>query len=303
MTMKKIAILGGGGLMGHGMALACLRNPGTEVVLVSRRQESLEYGAKLVTEGPFGIEKGVARGKLTREQADDMTGRLRLTLDYDEGLAGADLVLESVPEVLADKQRVLAQAERCAPPAAILATGTSSMMISELGGELADPGRLVGTHWFYPANIMPLIELVRGELTRDEPVAAVTEFLRAVGKKPVVVRDSPGFFMTRFINTYIAEAIRLVELGVAGPAEIDEMVKTGLGWPMGVFEMLDDTASFDSWFHAQEYLHETCGDRYTVPPLARKVFRAGYRGAPKLKPGSRGGWYDFLGGQPKERDH
>jgi 3-hydroxybutyryl-CoA dehydrogenase len=301
--MKKIAILGGGGLMGHGMALACLRSPGTEVVLVSRRQESLDYGAKLVTEGPFGIEKGVARGKLTREQADDMAGRLRLTLDYDEGLAGADLVFESVPEVLADKRRVLAQAERCAPPAAILATGTSSMMISELGGELADPGRLVGTHWFYPANIMPLIELVRGELTRDEPVAAVTEFLRGVGKKPVVVRDSPGFFMTRFINTYIAEAIRLVELGVAGPAEIDEMVKTGLGWPMGVFEMLDDTASFDSWFHAQEYLHETCGERYAVPPLARKVFRAGYRGAPKLKPGSRGGWYDFLGGRRKERDH
>jgi 3-hydroxybutyryl-CoA dehydrogenase len=109
------------------------------------------------------------------------------------------------------------------------------------------------------------------------------------------VGDAPGFFMTRFINLYIAEAIRLVELGVAGPAEIDEMVKTGLGWPMGVFELLDDTASFDSWYHAQEYLHETCGDRYAVPPLARKVFRAGYRGAPALKPGSRGGWYEFLG--------
>jgi 3-hydroxybutyryl-CoA dehydrogenase len=115
--MKKIAILGGGGLMGHGMALACLRSPGTEVVLVSRRQESLDHGAELVNSGPFGIEKGVVRGKLTREQADDMLGRLRLTLDYDEGLAGADLVFESVPEVLADKQRVLAQAERCAPPA------------------------------------------------------------------------------------------------------------------------------------------------------------------------------------------
>jgi 3-hydroxybutyryl-CoA dehydrogenase len=293
--VKKVVIVGGGGLMGHGMALACLRSPGTEVVLLSRRQTSLDHGAELVRTGPFGIERGVTRGKLTREQADDMLARLGLSLDYDEALAGADLVFESVPEVIGDKHEVLARLEQAAPPEAIFATGTSAIMISELAGALADPGRLVGTHWFYPANIMPLVELARGELSRADAVEQVTGFLRTIGKKPVVVADSPGFFMTRFINAFIAEAIRLVELGVAGPAEIDEMVKTGLGWPMGVFELLDDTASFDSWYHAQEYLDETCGERYAIPPLARKVFRAGYRGAPALKPGSRGGWYDFLG--------
>ena len=292
--MKRVVIIGGGGLMGHGMALACLRSPGTEVVLVSRRQETLDHGTELIRTSQFGIERGIARGKLTREQGDDMLGRLSGTLDYTEALAGADLVFESVPEVVADKLRVLAQIENAAPAEAIIATGTSSIMISELAGALADPGRLVGTHWFYPANVMPLVELARGALSRPEAIAAITDFLVLVGKKPVVVSDSPGFFMTRFINAYIAEAIRLVELGIAGPAEIDEMVKTGLGWPMGVFELLDDTASFDSWYHAQEYLHQTCGDRYAVPPLARQVFSAGYRGAPALKPGSRGGWYDFL---------
>jgi 3-hydroxybutyryl-CoA dehydrogenase len=292
--VKRVVIIGGGGLMGHGMALACLRSPGTEVVLVSRRQETLDHGTELIRTSQFGIERGIARGKLTREQGDDMLGRLSGTLDYTEALAGADLVFESVPEVVADKLRVLAQIESAAPAEAIIATGTSSIMISELAGALADPGRLVGTHWFYPANVMPLVELARGGLSRPEAIAAVTDFLVLVGKKPVVVSDSPGFFMTRFINAYIAEAIRLVELGIAGPAEIDEMVKTGLGWPMGVFELLDDTASFDSWYHAQEYLHQTCGDRYAVPPLARQVFSAGYRGAPALKPGSRGGWYDFL---------
>ena len=292
--MKRVVIIGGGGLMGHGMALACLRSPGTEVVLVSRRQETLDHGTELIRSSQFGIERGIARGKLTREQGDDMLGRLTGTLDYAEALAGADLVFESVPEVVADKLQVLAQIEGAAPAGAIIASGTSSIMISELAGALADPGRLVGTHWFYPANVMPLVELARGGLSRPEAIAAVTDFLVLVGKKPVVVSDSPGFFMTRFINAYIAEAIRLVELGIAGPAEIDEMVKTGLGWPMGVFELLDDTASFDSWYHAQEYLHQTCGDRYSVPPLARQVFSAGYRGAPGLKPGSRGGWYDFL---------
>src|SRR5262249_5156951 len=157
----------------------------------------------------------------------------------------------------------------------------------------ADPGRLVGTHWFYPANVMPLVELVRAQHSRTDKVETVMAFLRSVGKKPVPVEDGPGFFMTRFINTYIAEAIRMGEQGVAGPAEIDEMVKTGLGWPMGVFELLDDTACFETWYHAQEYLRQTCGDRYGVPPLARKVFLSGHLGSPKLKPGSRGGWYEF----------
>ena len=101
--------------------------------------------------------------------------------------------------------------------------------------------------------------------------------------------------MTRFINTFIAEAIRLVELGVAGPAEIDEMVKTGLGWPMGVFELLDDTASFDSWYHAQEYLHETCGERYGSRRWPARCSPPATAETPRLKPGSRGGWYDFLG--------
>lgn len=138
--MKKVAILGGGGLMGHGMALACRRSPGTEVVLLSRCQESLDHGAELVRSGQFGIERGVERGKITQEQADDMSSRLRLTLDYDEGLATADLVFETVPEVLATKQEVLAEAERITPPTAIFAIGTSSIMISELAGMLEDPG-------------------------------------------------------------------------------------------------------------------------------------------------------------------
>ena len=293
--MRKVAILGGGGLMGHGMVLACLRSLETQVVLVSRRQESLEHGAALIRTGPFGIERRVERGRISREQANQMLERLHSTIDYEEGLAEASLVIETVPEVLELKHKVLAEAERAAPSNAVFASGTSAIMISELASGLADPGRLVGTHWFYPADVMPLVEVARSELSRDDAVDGILTFLREIGKKPVQVRDAPGFFMTRFINLYIAEAIHLLEIGVAGPAEIDEMVKTGLGWPMGVFELLDDTASFDSWYHAQEYLHMTCGERYAIPDLARKVFLAGYRGDPRLKPESRGGWYDFLG--------
>ncbi len=299
---RRIAILGGGGLMGHGIALACLQGSDAEVSVVSRRMETVQHGVDLIENGPFGLRKAVQRGKLTEEQAAKLKDRLSGTTDYKKGLARADLVFESIPEVVPAKQDALLEAERCAPADAVFASNTSAIRISELAAKLEKPGRLVGTHWFYPSNVMPLVEVGRGELTDPAVLEAVVDYLAAIGKKPVVVKDSPGFFMTRFINNFIAEAIRLVELGVAGPAEVDEMVKTGLGWPMGVFELLDDTASFDSFYHAQEYLYETCGERYAIPDLARKVFQAGYRGAPALKPGSRGGWYDYLNVQrpPKE---
>jgi 3-hydroxybutyryl-CoA dehydrogenase len=293
--IKQVAILGGGGLMGHGIALACLQGSDAVVTIISHRQQSVDHGIELVEKGPFGLARAVERGKLTSEQAASARARLRGTIDYAAGLADADLVFETIPEIVADKQHVLRTAEQHAGGDAVFATNTSSILISELAAPLDNPGRLVGTHWFYPSNVMPLVEVAKSELTAGSALARVLGFLAAIGKRAIVVKDSPGFFMTRFVNNYIAEAIRLVELGVAGPAEIDQMVKTGLGWPMGVFELLDDAAAFDSFYHAQEYLFATCGERYAIPPLARKVFTAGYRGAPKLKPGSRGGWYDFLG--------
>ena len=298
---KKVAILGGGGLMGHGIALACLQNSGAEVTIVSRRDESVQHGMNLIENGPFGLGKAVARGKLSEDDAKGVLARLDGTTDYEAGLGDADLVFESIPEIVTVKHEALLAAEKHAPAEAIFASNTSSIMISELSAPLERPERLVGTHWFYPSNVMPLVEVARSELTDKQALDRVVAYLGAVRKKAVVVRDAPGFFMTRFINNYLAEAMRLVELGIAGPAEVDEMCKTGLGWPMGVFEMLDDTANFDAFYHAQEYLFETCGERYAVPPLARKVFKSGYLGDPKLKPGSRGGWYEFLGAEKAEK--
>jgi len=291
---KKIAILGGGGVMGHGIALACLARSDAHVTLISRKQETIDHGFGLIEDGPFGLQKALSRGKLTEDQIGNMRGRLDGTIDLAAGLSGVDLIFESVAEILDTKQTLLAEAERVSPDDVIIATNTSSFMISELAGKLENPSRLVGTHWFYPSNIMPLVEVARSALVKPQTLDRVVAFLKELGKKPVVVNDSPGFFMTRFINNYLAEAIRLVELGICGPAEVDEMVKTGLGWPMGVFELLDDS-SFDAFYHAQHYLFETCGERYAVPPLARKVYTSGYQGAPDMKPGSRGGWYDFMG--------
>ncbi len=212
--IKRVAILGGGGLMGHGIALACLRGSDCDVTIVSRREESVAHGLSLIDTGPFGLAKAVAKGKLDEDEAAALRERLSGTTDYREGLEAADLVFETIPEEVAPKLDALRRAEELAP-SALLATNTSAIMISELAAGVDDPGRLVGTHWFYPANVMPLVEVGRGELTSKDTLDAVVADLTAIGKRPVVVADSPGFFMTRFINLFIAEAIRLVEQRLA----------------------------------------------------------------------------------------
>jgi 3-hydroxybutyryl-CoA dehydrogenase len=294
--IERVAVVGGGGLMGHGLVLACVTaDPEVEVMLVSHRKESLDHGMTLIRSGPYGLEGLVRKGRMTPEVRETALARIRPTLDLGAAVASSQLVFESVPEVVDAKHHVLRQIEAAADPQAIIATNTSSITLAELGSVLARPERLIGAHWFYPPNVMPLVEVVRSDTTSEAVVSATAAFLTRIRKKPVLVRDAPGFFTTRFINLFIAEAMRSVEAGICGIAEVDEMVKTGLGWPMGVFELLDKTASFDSWYHAQEYLHQKLGERWAVPPIARRVFDAGYRGAPELKPGSLGGWYDYFG--------
>jgi 3-hydroxybutyryl-CoA dehydrogenase len=288
----KVAVIGGAGVMGHGIAIACLRK-GHEVTIISRRPESVARGLELVADGDYGLWGAVRRGKLDDHEVEAMLARLRGTCDLEAGVACADVVFESVDEDLELKQAVLRDAESAAPAHALLASGTSAIMIAELARGLADPSRLAGTHWFFPANVMTLVEVPRSELVSPKVHADVVEFLVSLGKRPVVVRDSPGFFLTRFVNTWVAEAIRLIEEGIAGPPEIDEMVKSGLGWPMGIFELMDSSGGFDAWYDAQTYLRARCGERYDIPALAEQARVAGYRGDPKVKPDSRGGWHTF----------
>jgi len=298
--VKKITVIGGGGSMGHGIVLACISNGPYETTILSRREKTCQYGLDLIQNGPFGLAKAVKRGKITKEQAEEMFSRVKTTTDYEKGLKDVDVVFESLPEEVEIKKNCLREVEKFAPEHCVIASGTSSILISEMAGSLEKMEKnLVGTHWFYPSNVMKLVEVGCSELTDESAFQFMMDFLSKIGKMAIAVKDSPGFFMTRFINTYLTEAIRLVEMNVARLSDIDEMVKKGSGWPMGVFELLDETASFDAYYHAQSYLYETLGERYRVPALARKVFKAGYLGNPRLKPGSKGGWYEFFGEEKK----
>ncbi|MBK6804028.1 MAG: 3-hydroxyacyl-CoA dehydrogenase family protein [Betaproteobacteria bacterium] len=260
--IARVAVVGGAGSMGHGIVIACLLgSPDADVRLVARRRESLDHGLELVRSGPFGLDGAVRKGRIDAATRDRALARLKPTLDLAEGVRDAQIVFESVPEIVDRKVDVLREIEASAPRDAVIASGTSSIMIGELGRALAHVDRLVGTHWFYPSNVMPLVEVARADRSAPWATERIVSYLAAIGKKPVVVRDSPGFFMTRFVNLFAAEAMRAVQEGICGIRDVDEMCKTGLGWPMGVFELLDKTASFDAWYHAQEYLHETLGER------------------------------------------
>ncbi len=137
-AFSRIAILGGGGLMGHGIALACLQGSAAEVTLISRRQETVDHGLDLIRSGPFGLTRAVERGKLSEEDAQAIGGRVRGTTDYADGLKDADLVFETIPEVVKTKQEALRQAEELVGDGTIFASNTSSIMISELAEEMKE---------------------------------------------------------------------------------------------------------------------------------------------------------------------
>jgi len=187
----KVAILGGGGVMGHGIALACLQRSDANVSIISRREETVEHGLGLVLEGRFGLARGVAKGRITEEQAADARSRLSGTTSYEEGLADADLVFETVPEIVHIKHDVLREAERLSPDGAVIATNTSSILIAELAAPLEDPSRLVGTHWFFPANVLPLVEVARSAFVDEGALSKVVTYLTEIGKHPSSSRTRP----------------------------------------------------------------------------------------------------------------
>lgn len=287
--VKKVVVVGAG-TMGHGIAQVCARK-GYQVVLLDINNEILEKAMFLIKDGPFGLMRLVERKKLEREQVDEIMARIKTTTEYAETTRDADVVIEAVFENVELKKKVFKQLDELCQPHTIFATNTSGIMISELATAVNRPAKFIGMHWFNPAPVMRLIEVVRGVLTSDETFNFMVEFSKKLGKVPLEAKDGPCFFTTRFLVGMITEALRLFELGFAGIKEIDEMCKMAFGFPMGMFELMD-LIGLDVVLHASEYLYNTTGDpRYAPPVTLKKLVMAGYRGA---KPGSRGGWYDYF---------
>jgi len=282
----------GAGVMGHGIAQVCARR-GYEVVLVDVSAEILEKALKLIRSGPFGLDKLVQKGKMSEKEAEEVMSRIKPTTSILD-LKEVDFLIEAVPEDASLKKKVFSELDSVCKEETVFASNTSGILISDLASSVKRKDKFIGMHWFNPAPVMRLIEVVRGALTSDETFKLTVELAERLGKTPIEAMDVPGFFTTRFICCWLMEAIRLFEAGVAGIREIDEMCKLAFGFPMGPFELMD-LIGLDTMLHIGEYLYaETREERYTPPISLKRLVVSGYLGDRRTKPGSMGGWYDFL---------
>lgn len=241
--VKRIGVLGAG-VMGSGIA-PVTATTGYETVCYDVDAGALEAGREHVTTGRYGLERGVERGKLTREQGDAALGRLTFTGSFDDA-AATDLVIEAVPERLELKVRVFRDLDRAAPDATILASNTSGFSIAGLGAATDRADRVIGWHWASPAPVMRLAEIVSARETSDETVAAVREVASACGKNPIVIKDTPmawGFVTNRVYFAMVAEAQKVVNEGIATTGEVDQLMMDCFRWPTGPFGMVQGASS------------------------------------------------------------
>jgi 3-hydroxybutyryl-CoA dehydrogenase len=272
-TALSTAAVLGAGTMGHGIAQVCAQ-AGFEVRLFDVADAPLEKGLA----GIRGmLDKAVAKGKADAAEADAAFARLRGTTSLEEACAGCDLVIEAVPEKLALKREVFAAVERAAGPEALLATNTSSLSVGAIAEALERPERFLGLHFFNPVPLMALLEIVTGPRTDAAVTAVAQELGRRLGKEPIVVRDAPGFASSRLGLALGLEAIRMVEQGVASPADIDKAMELGYRHPMGPLR-LTDLVGLDVRLGIAEYLAGELGPRFEPPQLLRDKVAAGELG-------------------------
>jgi 3-hydroxybutyryl-CoA dehydrogenase len=273
--MESIRTIGvvGAGTMGHGIAQVAAQS-GYDVVLVDAVPAALERGRAQIGKG---LERLVAKAKLSAEDRDQALGRLTTAGDL-AALAQADLVVEAVVEREDVKRNVLAELDRLCAPAAILATNTSSISITKLAGATSRPEKVIGMHFMNPVPVMQLVEVIRGLATSQETWEAVEAASRKMGKTPVEVHDAPGFVSNRVLMPMINEAIFCLYEGVGKAEAIDEVMKLGMNHPMGPLA-LADLIGLDVCLDILKVLQQGFGDpKYRPCPLLVKMVDAGRLG-------------------------
>ena len=292
MPIERVGVVGFG-LMGSGIAQVCAQ-AGLETVVREVGHEFLDKGFGRV-EG--SLARIVKAGKMTEEEAEAIRGRMRGTTSLAD-LAGCDLIIEAVIEKIEAKKEVFGELDRVCAPGTIFASNTSSLTIVEMAATTKRPDRFAGLHFFNPAPVMPLVEIVRAITTSEETIATLRAFVQRLGKTGVVCKDTPGFIVNRLLVPYLLGAIRAFEQGVATVEEIDTAVKLGLRHPMGPFELIDYTG-LDINLHVANIFFDEFKDPSMAPPaLLKRMVLAGHLGAKTGK-----GFYDYdEKGQKKSTD-
>jgi 3-hydroxybutyryl-CoA dehydrogenase len=284
-TAIKTVGVAGSGTMGSGIAIVAAR-AGFKTIVYDTNAEALARARKQ-TEGFFA--KSVERGKLTQEQVGKILSNLSGSADM-AALAACDIVIEAVFEDLTVKHALLAQLNRVCPPQVLFASNTSTLSITEIAAGSGRDERFVGMHFCLPAQLMKLVEMSPGLRTSEETFRAAWEFCKAMGQIPVRTKDNPGFILNYFLIPFNNDAIRMVEAGVAEPADVDRAIKTGLGYAMGPLELLD-LVGLDTHLLVAEALYASTHDpRAAVPALVKRMIAAG-----KLGRKTGEGFYKYQG--------
>ena len=284
MDIKVIGVLGAG-TMGNGIAQVAAQ-AGYQVIMRDIEDRFVENGLKAIEKF---LSKSVEKGKMTEEQKKGVTGRIKGTTRMED-LKNVDLVIEAVFEDLGIKKDLFKQLDELTRKEVILTSNTSSMSITEIAVATRRPEKVAGMHFFNPAPLMKLVEVIRGFHTNDETVRAVMEVTKKMGKEPVEVKkDTPGFIVNRLMIPHFVEAIRMLEEGIATAEDIDKAIKLGLNYPMGPFELMDLTG-IDIAHHVTEYFYKELNkeSKWSVPPLMKSMVRAG-----RLGRKTGGGWYKY----------
>ena len=285
MTTIKTVGVAGSGTMGAGIAIVAAR-AGFKTIVYDTREDALGRARKQ-TEGFFA--KSVERGKLRKDEVAKILDDLSGTTDIG-ALAACDIVIEAVFEDLKVKHGLLAQLNKVCPERTLFASNTSTLSITEIAAGSGRDDRFVGMHFCLPAQLMKLVEMSPGLRTSDETFQSAWDFCKAMGQIPVKTKDSPGFILNYFLIPFHNDVIRMVEAGVAAPADIDRAIKTGLGYAMGPLELLD-LVGLDTHLLVAEALYASTHDpRAAVPALVKRMIAAG-----KLGRKTGEGFYKYQG--------
>jgi 3-hydroxybutyryl-CoA dehydrogenase len=248
------------GTMGAGIAQVAIQ-AGYDVVGREVSEQLAEAARKRIE---HYLERGVEKGRMSAQQRDEALGRLRTTTELTD-IADSDLVIEAIVEDLDAKRKLFGELDRICGPDAVLATNTSAISVTEIAAATQRPERIVGMHFFNPAPLLPLVEIVRAERTADEVVEAAVAWAEGAGKTPVRCNDTPGFIVNRILIPLLNDCVRALDEAGISPEDLDTAMTNGAGWPMGPCALID-LVGIDIHIHAAEALHAKLPEDRIAPP-------------------------------------
>jgi 3-hydroxybutyryl-CoA dehydrogenase len=257
--IRKVGVVGLGA-MGAGIAQLCVE-AGIDTI---GREVTAELGEQARARIGHFLKRKVDKGQLEQSACDEAVGRLTLTTELED-FAGCDLVIEAIVEELEPKRELFGALDRICATEAVLATNTSALSVTEIAAATTKPERVVGMHFFNPAPLMPLVEIVRAELTEDDAFETAYAFGERIGKTPIRCHDTPGFVVNRVLIPLLNDCIRVLDESRVTPEDLDTGMKNGAGWPMGPCALVD-LVGIDVHVHASEALYEKTREPRMAPP-------------------------------------